>query len=243
MEKTKIVFFLPNIFTALNMACGFTSIMLACKGEVFNSTLILILGAVFDLVDGKIARMMEAQSSFGEQFDSLSDMISFGVAPALIIHSYSLASLERLGIVVSFAYMLCAALRLARFNTNVDKINPNYFQGIPAPIAAVAIAGYIFIGEIIVDLQLYPMVALAYSLIYSILMISNVPFCSFKKSDWVKEHKKASLVIIILTIGMTFTYYKFMVASIVAMYVLVSVIYYIKRREMFDEVFAWKGDN
>ena len=117
MSSKRLAFFLPNIFTGLNMACGFASMVLASRGLHYEAAMILILGAIFDSVDGRVARLTGTSSSFGEQFDSLSDAVSFGVAPAFLIFNKYLSQYGRLGAVISFVYLLCAALRLARFNS------------------------------------------------------------------------------------------------------------------------------
>ena len=117
----KFAFFLPNTFTALNMACGFSAILFSFNGKFYNACLALILGAIFDLVDGRLARLTGTQSTFGEQFDSLSDLVCFGVAPAFLVYNCFFSEIGKLGLVVSFFYLLCGALRLARFNSNIEK--------------------------------------------------------------------------------------------------------------------------
>ena len=129
----RLAFFLPNTFTALNMACGFFSIILGYQGQFYQAAMILGLGAIFDSVDGRVARMTGTQSVFGEQFDSISDVVSFGVAPAFLVYNKFFINLGRIGLVTSFIFLLCGALRLARFNANIDKVSSNFFQGLPIP--------------------------------------------------------------------------------------------------------------
>ena len=151
-------------------------------GIFWAQRFLVVLGGVFDLVDGKIARLMGLESLFGEQFDSMSDLMSFGLAPAFLIYNHSLASLGRLGGVVAFLYVLCAALRLARFNANIEKVSSNFFQGLPSPGAAMAIVGYVFLGDIIgFPSEDLAFIALFYTALYSIFMISNLPFCLLQK--------------------------------------------------------------
>ena len=133
VDQKKLAFFLPNCFTAMNMACGFWSIIWSTAGRFYEACLILVLGAVFDSVDGRVARKMGTQSSFGEQFDSLSDLITFGIAPSILFYGFYLKSFERLGVVIALLYLLCGALRLARFNANIEKVSSDYFQGLPIP--------------------------------------------------------------------------------------------------------------
>ena len=142
----KLVFFLPNTFTALNMGCGFVAIMYSMQGSFYKACMFLVLGAIFDSVDGRVARLTGTQSSFGEQFDSLSDLISFGIAPSLIFYNKFLTGTGRIGIVIAFLFLLCGALRLARFNANINNVSSDYFQGLPIPGAALAILSYILIS-------------------------------------------------------------------------------------------------
>ena len=143
----KLAFFLPNSFTALNIGCGFMAIMFSIQGDFYKSCMLIILGAIFDSVDGRVARMTGTQSAFGEQFDSLSDLISFGIAPSIIFYNKFLLDSGRLGMVVSFLFLLCGALRLARFNANIDKVKSDYFQGLPIPGAAAAIIGFVLVSS------------------------------------------------------------------------------------------------
>ena len=241
MEKQKLTFFLPNVFTGFNLACGFASLILSLNGNFFNASVLLVLGGVCDLVDGKIARIMGLESSFGEQFDSMSDLVTFGLAPAILIYNFSLTSFGRLGGVVAFLYVLCAALRLARFNANIEKVSSNFFQGLPSPGAAMAIVGYVFLSDILPSLKEMPIITLFYTVVYSVLMISNLPFCSFKDSDWIRRHKKGVLVLIFLLLAMLFSYYRFMIATLMALYILGSMVYYLRHKGELGELFVWKN--
>lgn len=238
----RLAFFLPNIFTALNLACGFNSIILSFRHEYYYASMILFLGAIFDSVDGRVARMTGTQSQFGEEFDSLSDLISFGMAPALLIYHQSLSHLGRLGIVVAFLYLLCTALRLARFNVNTQKVSSAYFQGLPSPMAALGIIGYVLLSLEFSFLNDVYIFSAAYLLFYSVLMISNIPFFSFKDAEWVRNHKKRVLVVIFLLFALIFTYEHLMVGVIVSTYVVGSLIYFLTHQGALKDVFLWKGD-
>ena len=203
----------------------------------------MVLGGIFDLVDGKIARMMGLESIFGEQFDSMSDLVSFGLAPAFLIYNHSLISLGRLGGVAAFFYVLCVALRLARFNANIEKVSSHFFQGLPSPGAAMAVVGYVFLGDIVGVLEKLPTLALVYTVVYSVLMISNLPFSSFKDSHWIRKHKKGVLVLIFLLLALLFSYYRFMIVVLMALYVAGSMVYYLRHKGEFREIFAWKNDS
>lgn len=238
----RIAFFLPNIFTALNMACGFASMIFASKGMFYEGAVVLIIGAIFDSVDGRVARLMGTASSFGEQFDSLSDAVSFGVAPSFLIYHKYLHSYGRLGAVVSFFFLLCAALRLARFNANITKVRSDFFQGLPSPGAALAIIGLILLADKFPVVDDYSYLALIYTSFYAVLMVTTVPFHSFKNSDLIKKYKRALLFIFFVGCALTFIYYKIMFALGMAGYVLLSLSYYFIKRKEFGDAFQWSED-
>lgn len=239
----RLAFFLPNIFTALNLACGFSSIILSMNGDMYKACMVLILGAIFDSVDGRVARMTGTQSQFGEQFDSISDVISFGVAPSFLIYNHFLHSYGRVGMVVTFIFLLCGALRLARFNANIKNVSSDYFQGLPIPGAAIAIIGYVFISLEFGFQKEFELVAFPYAIFFGILMISNIPFCSFKNSEWVRNHKRRVLAIIFLLLCSIFIYEQLMIGVIINLYVLGSLIYYITHRKDFVGIFEWKNED
>ncbi|PIP93132.1 MAG: CDP-diacylglycerol--serine O-phosphatidyltransferase [Bdellovibrio sp. CG12_big_fil_rev_8_21_14_0_65_39_13] len=238
----RLAFFLPNSFTALNMACGFSSIILSLQGRAFDAALILVLGAIFDSVDGRVARMTGTQSEFGEQFDSISDVISFGIAPSLLIYLHSLQTMGRIGAVVSFIYLLCGALRLARFNANIDKVSSDFFQGLPIPGGALVVIGFVFISNELKMINDFPVAALIITFVTSILMISNIPFCSFKNSQYIRDHKRKVLFLMFILGVLTFTYYTYMFFINMAVYIVASIIYYLFNRKQAGDIFEWKSD-
>lgn len=232
----KVIFFLPNLFTALNMSCGYAAIYFALKGEIYKACMLLALGAVFDLVDGKLARITGTESTFGEQFDSMSDLITFGMAPSLIFYTRFLEGFGRVGMIASFLFLICGALRLARFNANIDKVDSNYFQGIPIPGAAMALVGWILLSLETDFIIQNKHISLMYIMTYALLMISTIPFPSFKKSEWVKNHKKQVLLIMFGTIGLFFIYEEIMLVILITLYVLASMLYYFFNRAKFKEL-------
>lgn len=240
-EQKRLAFFLPNMFTALNIGCGFIAILFALQGFYYKACMLIVLGAIFDSVDGRVARLTGTQSSFGEQFDSLSDLISFGIAPALIYYHKFLIKDGRAGMLAAFFFLLCGALRLARFNANIDKIQSDYFQGLPIPGAASGIIGFILCSIIFPKLDntwiIYP-----YITFYSILMISSIPFPSFKKSDFVRKYKKRVLFLLILFLASLFLYEEVMIAVGINLFVMISLIYSALNRKKFDGIFDWSED-
>jgi CDP-diacylglycerol--serine O-phosphatidyltransferase len=238
----KFAFFLPNIFTAMNIGCGFIAIMYSIKGDFYRACMFIMLGAIFDSVDGRVARMTGTSSAFGEQFDSMSDLISFGMAPAIIFYNRFLMDSGRLGMVVAFLFLLCGALRLARFNANISNVKSDFFQGLPIPGAAVAVLSYILLSLEYPDLLVNKYIAIPYIVFYSLLMISNIPFNSFKGSPWLKKNKKKALFIIFIIICSLFVYEEVMIPIIITVYVFASIIYMIVRRDRFEGIFEWDED-
>lgn len=242
LENRRLAYFIPNTFTALNMACGFTAILAAFNGQFYKACMFIVLGAIFDSVDGRIARMTNTQSSFGEQFDSLSDLVSFGVSPAIVFYFRFLKDTGRPGMVAAFFFILCGALRLARFNATIDKNKSDYFQGLPIPGGATAVISLIFLSINFPEIADYKPLTVGYLVFYAALMISNIPFPSFKKSEWVKKHKKQVLMIIFLIFASLFIYEEVMIPVIITFYVVASLLYYITHRKRFEGIFDWSEE-
>ena len=135
-KRRKGIYILPNLFTLGGLFGGFYAVVMAIDGRFENAAIGVFCAMILDSLDGRIARMTNTQSAFGEQMDSLADMVSFGAAPALIVYVWTLNSLGRWGWIGAFVYCACAALRLARFNVNTSVVDKRFFQGLPSPAAA-----------------------------------------------------------------------------------------------------------
>lgn len=146
--KGRGIYLLPNLFTSAALFAGFYAIVQAMNGSFELSAIAIFIAMVMDGLDGRVARMTNTQSAFGAEYDSLSDMVSFGVAPALILYVWALKPLGKLGWLAAFVYCACAALRLARFNTKLDDAHQDkrYFQGLPSPAAAALLAGFVWVS-------------------------------------------------------------------------------------------------
>ncbi len=179
----KGIYILPNSLTTGALFAGFSAIIQASKGDFELAAILIFVAMVLDGLDGRVARMTNTTSEFGIQYDSLSDMVSFGLAPALVVYEWSLNSMGKLGWLVAFIYTVAAALRLARFNTHAAD-EKSFFQGLPSPSAAAILAAFIWVvndyGMSGVDFKI-PILLL--TLAAAILMVSNVPFRSFKDFD------------------------------------------------------------
>ena len=180
----KKIYLIPNLVTTANMFAGFYSIIASIKGEFHSAAWAILAAAVFDMLDGRIARMAKATSQFGVEYDSLSDLLSFGMAPAIFLHQLALEPYGRLGWLAAFLYVVCGALRLARFNVSTAQLPKGYFQGLPIPIAAATIATFFLFRESTeLDLGMGPIsLVLAFSL--ASLMVSTILFPSFKELNW-----------------------------------------------------------
>jgi len=195
-KRRKGIYVLPNLFTLAALFGGFYAIVMAINGRFDLAAIGVFCAMILDSLDGRVARMTNTQSAFGEQMDSLSDMVSFGAAPALISYVWALKGLGRWGWLAAFVYCACAALRLARFNVNTTVVDKRYFQGLPSPAAAALVAGLIWVAT---DLEIpgaslaWPMFALA--LYAGLTMVTNVPFYSFKD---VRMKRSVPFVVIVL---------------------------------------------
>lgn len=182
-QRRRSIYLLPNAFTTANLFAGFYAIVQAMNLHFETAAIAIFLAMVFDSMDGRVARMTNTQSAFGEQYDSLADMIAFGVAPGLVIYVWSLQGLGRWGWLAAFIYVVGAALRLARFNANIGKIDKQYFQGLPSPAAAALIAGFIWLSvdnKLSLSDGVVPWVAFGLTIYAGISMVSNAPFFSGK---------------------------------------------------------------
>jgi len=175
------IFLLPNLFTTAALFAGFYAIVQAMNGRFDQSAVAIFVAMVLDMLDGRVARLTKTQSAFGAEYDSLSDMVSFGAAPALIVYEWALRGMGKLGWFVAFLYVVGAALRLARFNTMLDVADKRYFQGLPSPAAAALVAGFVWIvDDNGIDPEGVRWVALGLTLFAGLTMVSNFKFYSFK---------------------------------------------------------------
>lgn len=193
------IYLLPNAFTTAALFCGFYAIVMGMDGMFEKATIAIFVAMVLDSLDGRVARLTNTQSEFGAEYDSLSDMVSFGAAPALVAYEWGLRGLGQWGWLAAFIYCACAALRLARFNTNIAVVDKRYFQGIPSPAAAGLVAGFIWaMIDFHVDPATLRWVLWAITLIAGFTMVSNVPFYSFKVVNLKKSVPFAVPLVLVL---------------------------------------------
>jgi CDP-diacylglycerol--serine O-phosphatidyltransferase len=184
IKRRRGIYLLPNLFTTGCLFAGFYAIVAAMANRFEPAAIAIFIAMILDGLDGRVARLTNTQSDFGAQYDSLADMVAFGLAPALVVYEWSLSGLGKLGWLAAFIYAAAAALRLARFNTQVGRADKRYFQGLASPAAAAVIAGLVWVSSDYAlggaDLKL---IALVLTVAVGMLMVSNVRYRSFKDLD------------------------------------------------------------
>ncbi|MDO9565695.1 MAG: CDP-diacylglycerol--serine O-phosphatidyltransferase [Candidatus Desulfaltia sp.] len=209
MKKDKIqkkgfrrgIYILPNLFTSFNILCGFYAIIASIDGEYVAAATAIIIAAVFDLLDGKIARITNTSSRFGVEYDSLADVISFGLAPGLMFYLWALKPLGRIGWLAAFLFMACGALRLARFNTYTGTISSEYFIGLPIPAAGGMVATTVlFCHKFGISGGANPVVILIMLYTLAFLMVSTFKYSSFKKNPKLSKKMNFNVLVTVILI-------------------------------------------
>jgi len=192
------IYVLPNIFTSLNLFCGFYAVIAAIDAKFVAAAVAIIIGVVFDILDGKIARATNTTSKFGMEYDSLADLVSFGLAPGVMIYLWALKPLGRIGWLAAFLFMACGALRLARFNSQVGTISSDYFVGLPIPAGAGMAATTVLFYKRLGIAGPHPILILILLYVLSFLMVSTIKYNSFKKPELFRKMNFNVLVAVIL---------------------------------------------
>ncbi|MCB1843082.1 MAG: CDP-diacylglycerol--serine O-phosphatidyltransferase, partial [Halioglobus sp.] len=205
--RRKGVYLLPNLFTTGALFAGFYAIIAAMRGDFESAPIAILFAMVFDALDGRVARLTNTSSKFGAEYDSLADMVSFGVAPALVVFSWALGDLGKFGWSAAFIYVACAALRLARFNTQIDSSDKNTFTGLASPAAAAIIASAVWLCDDLgwVGEAVPPEVAMVAGLLTAVigfLMIANFRYASFKGVDFRSRVPFAVMIAMVLVFGL-----------------------------------------
>lgn len=200
------IYLLPNLLTTAGLFAGFYAILAATNNRFESAAIAVFFAMILDGFDGRVARWTNTESDFGAEYDSLADMVSFGLAPALVMYEYALSSLGKLGWMAAFIYTAGAALRLARFNTQVGISDKRYFQGLASPSAAAIVVGLVWVGhELVGSAAWLNIVALILTITAGILMVSNIRYYSFKGYDFRSRVDFISIVVIVLVIAVVFT--------------------------------------
>jgi len=230
-KPRKGIYVLPNLFTLAALFGGFYAIVMAMNDRFEMAAIGVFAAMVLDSLDGRVARMTNTQSAFGEQMDSLADMVSFGAAPALISYEWALKGLGRWGWMAAFVYISCAALRLARFNVNTTVVDKRYFQGLPSPAAAALVMGFIWLmNEMDYQGADLAWVMFAFCLYSGLTMVTNAPFYSFKDVRMKKSVPFAVIVMLALTIAVINIHPPIVLFALFVMYGLSGYVLYAWRR-------------
>lgn len=205
------IYLLPNLITTAALFAGFYGIVAATQMKFEQASIAIFIAMILDALDGRVARMTNTQSQFGAEYDSLADMGSFGLAPALIMYEWSLSSLVnfswhwgKIGWLAAFLFVACAALRLARFNTKASKTDKRYFQGLPSPAAAGVVVGFVWACF---DYQIsgdeVAMLAVPVIVFAGLMMVSNVSYYSFKDIDFHNKVPFMAMLVVVLIFVLT----------------------------------------
>lgn len=194
------IYVLPSLFTTAGLFAGFYGLIAAVQGRFELAAWALIVAAIFDMLDGRVARLLHAESDFGAQYDSMCDMLSFGIAPAVLMYMWALTPLHKAGWLAAFLIAACAALRLARFNIELSTQSKRYFNGLPTPAAAMLIATAVLFHEN-ANLNPIPWLWFVISVTLAWLMVSRVPFFAGKDVDLKKRRPAVTLLIMLAVIA------------------------------------------
>ncbi len=207
------IYLLPNLFTTANLFAGFFSIITAINGNFYVAAATVFVAMVLDGLDGRVARLTNTQSAFGAEYDSLSDMVAFGLAPAVLAYEWALSELGNVGLTVAFIYVACAALRLARFNTQIGKVDKRWFIGLASPAAAGVVAGWVWAVWALDDVGIrggdLPLVlVMLFALMVAaagLLMVSNIKYYSFKDLDLKGRVPFVAILVVVLVFAVVFS--------------------------------------
>lgn len=216
------IYIVPNFVTTANMFCGFYSMIASIHGDFQAAAWAIMAASIFDMLDGRIARLAKATSQFGVEYDSLSDLVSFGVAPGLLLYLSALEPFGRLGWAAAFLFVACGALRLARFNVFSGSLPKNFFQGLPIPMAAGMVATFVIFSRAMgwEDVQFATLII---AFVFASLMVSTVPFPSFKELNWKSRASFGYLMVGVLSMILIAAKPEIMLFLLLSAYVALSL--------------------
>lgn len=206
-RRRRGIYLLPNLFTTAALFCGFYGITAAINGRYETAAAVLFVAMILDGMDGRVARLTNTQSEFGAHYDSMADMVSFGAAPAIVLYVWSLSSLGKLGWFAAFVHAAGCALRLARFNTQLETADKRYFQGLPSPAAAAILAGFVWVAtEYGFNGESLSYASTALTISTGLLMVSNFRYYSFKDIDLREKVPFVVAIAVMLSFGLVFAH-------------------------------------
>lgn len=227
MPRHKSIYILPNLFTTASLFAGFLGLLWAADGRFEDCALAILFSALMDGLDGKVARLTGTASEFGVQYDSLADLVAFGVTPAFMMYAYALNGFNRLGMAVCFLFTVCSALRLARFNVQTATANKRFFTGLPTPAAGCTLACLILVAPKLPEFIQQGMsgLGLAVTVLIAFLMVSQVRYASFKELGFMKAYPFRTMVTVITLFALTAIDPKFFGSMILFAYIVSGLVY------------------
>lgn len=228
LPRHKTVYLLPNLFTTASLLAGLLGLIWASTGRYEDCALAIFFSALMDGLDGKVARLTNTSSEFGVQYDSLADLVAFGVTPSFLIYKLALVPYDKLGLAACFLFTACAALRLARFNVTANSaLNKRFFTGLPTPAAGCTLAGLVLIAPSLPMMlqQSYSGIALILTTGIGLLMVSRVRYASFKELGFFKAHPFSSMVGVVLLFALVLLNFKVFAFLILFGYVIGGLVY------------------
>ena len=226
-KPRKGVYLLPNMITTLSMFLGFLSMVWAVQGRFESACLAILLSAVMDGLDGKVARLTNTASEFGVQYDSLSDLVAFGIAPAMLMWQSELSALGRMGLAAAFIYAACGALRLARFNVSTAAVGKRFFIGLPIPAGGCTVVTFVFCAAHFpaIMASALPYMTLVLAIGVGVLMVSKVRYFSFKEYDFLRAHPIRTMLFFLLVLGTVISFPRVMGFVLCAVYIIGGIVY------------------
>ncbi|PIR18210.1 MAG: CDP-diacylglycerol--serine O-phosphatidyltransferase [Deltaproteobacteria bacterium CG11_big_fil_rev_8_21_14_0_20_49_13] len=242
----KGIYLLPNLCTTASLFCGFFSVISSLKGEFVTAAWSILFAGVFDFLDGRIARLTRAYSEFGVEYDSLVDLASFGLAPGVLLYTWALQPFDKVGWLAAFLYFACGALRLARFNVQIDNVEKRYFQGLPIPVAAYVVANMVIFHDYLYGIPpLKSWFVLIITVILAILMVSTLRYYSFKQVDF---RGRWSFFVLVFIVGIFFLIATepkvtmlFLTLTYVATGIIEEIVTRRKSKMLWDRFQSWRA--
>lgn len=226
----KGIYVLPNLLTSGSMFLGFYAILHAFQGDFVRAAVAILFAAILDGLDGRVARLTQTESRFGVEYDSLADLISFGVAPAALAYTWALKPFGRFGWLAAFLFLACGALRLARFNIQVGAVESSHFVGLPIPAAAGTIATLVlFVHRLHIVLVNRSLIILLMVYVLAFLMVSAMPFYSFKELGLIRRKPFSTLVLMVLAFIVVVSEPEIMLFAIFSLYVFSGPAIYLRK--------------
>ncbi|MGQ8365035.1 CDP-diacylglycerol--serine O-phosphatidyltransferase [Glaciecola sp. 1036] len=219
MTKRRGIYLLPNLLTTAGLFSGFYAVVMSMNGMFEHASVAIFVAMIFDGLDGRVARITNTQSAFGAEYDSMADMVSFGIAPALVAYNFGMTDLGKIGWLAAFMYVAGAALRLARFNTQIETADKRFFQGLASPAAAAVVSGTVWVSyDYNIDGNSIGFLVAIVTGLAGLLMVSNFKYNSFKELNWHGKVPFVALLIVMLIFIIVATAPSLVLVTVFALY-------------------------